>query len=204
MGPIMIVYCCHDLLFATKIRSTAEAIGIPNRPARDREALQKRLDCIDDGKTNEPVTAVLIDLEMGVAGLDLLAQSKAHDRQLPVIAFGSHVATDVLQAAHDRGADVVPRQTAERMVVLRSATLSPENADVIEGATTSVAGAARPRRTTDANAGGEGFSRFRTEPTRIEIAETSGVHDLYFVFKNETARDIDPLMTLSSITLRHK
>lgn len=103
----MIVYCCHDLLFATKIRSTAEAIGISSRPARDGEALRRRLDRVDDGKLNEPVTAVIIDLEMGVAGLDLLTQSKAHDTQLPVIAFGSHVATDVLQAAHDRAADIV-------------------------------------------------------------------------------------------------
>ena len=89
----MIVYCCHDLLFATKIGSTAEAIGVPNRPARDGEALRKRLDRVDDGKINEPVTAVIIDLAMGATGLELLSQSKTHDTQLPVIAFGSHVAT---------------------------------------------------------------------------------------------------------------
>lgn len=103
----MIVYCCHDLLFATKIRSTAEAIGVPNRPARDAQALEKRLDQIEDGKLNEPVTAVIIDLEMGSSSLALLAQTKTHNAHIPVITFGSHVATDVLQAAHDAGADIV-------------------------------------------------------------------------------------------------
>ena len=37
--------------------------------------------------------------------------------------------------------------------------------------------------------------------TEIALQQTSGVHDLYLVFKNDAARDIDPLMTLSGITL---
>lgn len=106
----MIIYCCPDLIFATKIRSTAEALGVPSRPARDSEALQKRLDRVDDGKLNEPVTGILIDLEMGQAGLALLEQAKRHDLTIPVVAFGSHVATDILHAAREKGADfVMPR-----------------------------------------------------------------------------------------------
>lgn len=106
----MIVYCCHDLVFATKIRSTAETLGAISRPARDAEALRRRLECVADGKANEPVTGVLIDLAMGEVGLALLRQCKQRDASLPVVAFGSHVATDVLQAAHEAGADfVMPR-----------------------------------------------------------------------------------------------
>ena len=106
----MVIYCCRDLIFATKIRSTAEALGVPSRPARDKEALRSRLECVDDGKLNEPVTGVLIDLEMGETGLELLELIKTHDANIPVVAFGSHVATQTLQAAHDRGADfVMPR-----------------------------------------------------------------------------------------------
>ena len=106
----MVIYCCHDLIFATKIRSTAETLGVPTRPARDVEALRNRLDCVDDGKLNEPVTAVLIDLELGELGLELLDTVKAHATEAPVVVFGSHVAKQILQIAHDRGADfVMPR-----------------------------------------------------------------------------------------------
>ena len=106
----MIVYCCSDLIFATKIRATAEAMGVASRPARDVEALNNRLRCVDDGKLNEPVSAVLIDLDLGEDGLALIDAIKAHDANTPVVAFGSHVATELLQSAHDRGADfVMPR-----------------------------------------------------------------------------------------------
>ena len=196
----------------------------------------------------------------------------------------------IVRAAYtDRGAGDVPGQTAERVVILRSSTLSPGSADVIEGATTVVGGrgagpvsvvprsngyiafqqidltgidqveltaqartregsvggtvelrldgpegvligqaeiavtefrfrrpptatqqrqaggataggAARPR----ANTGGGGFRGFRNAPTTMEVQETSGVHDLYFVFHNEAAREIDPLLRLSSITFISK
>jgi CheY-like chemotaxis protein len=103
----MVVYCCVDLIFATKVRSTAESLGIPTRPARDAAALANRLNRVDDGKLNEPVTGVLIDLDLGEAGLRLLDQAKAFDRTIPVVAFGSHVATTVLHAAREHGADFV-------------------------------------------------------------------------------------------------
>ena len=106
----MIVYCCQDLLFATKIGSTAKVLGAAARPARDESALVNRLNRVDDGRLNEKVRVVMIDLEMGEAALKLLRCVKAHDATLPVVAFGSHVATDVLQAAADGGADyVMPR-----------------------------------------------------------------------------------------------
>lgn len=106
----MIVYCCQDLLFATKIRSTAEELGIGARPARDAEALGKRLDEVDDGKLNERVMGVAIDLALGDAALALIAQAKAHATGPLVVAFGSHVAAQLLEAAAERGADfVLPR-----------------------------------------------------------------------------------------------
>lgn len=106
----MIVYCCADLLFATKVRSTAESLGIPTRPARDGHALASRLDQVDDGKLNEPVTGVMVDMDLGDAALALIAQVKAHTSAPPVVAFGSHVAVEMLQAARDAGADfVLPR-----------------------------------------------------------------------------------------------
>ncbi|MCX5660429.1 MAG: hypothetical protein NTW19_12000 [Planctomycetota bacterium] len=103
----MIVYCCPDLIFGTKIRSTADSLGVPARPARDAQALNNRLTRVDDGKVNEPVTGVLIDLELGEVGLSLLEQIKKFDAAIPVVAFGSHVATEVLASARERGADFV-------------------------------------------------------------------------------------------------
>lgn len=103
----MIVYCCPDLIFGTKVRSTAESLGVPARPARDAQALANRLNRVEDGKTNEPVTGVLIDLELGELGLTLLEQVKKFNTEIPVVAFGSHVATEILQSAKERGADFV-------------------------------------------------------------------------------------------------
>ncbi|MCC7192725.1 MAG: response regulator [Phycisphaeraceae bacterium] len=103
----MVIYCCTDLIFATKISSTAETLNVPARPARNAEAMRKRLERVDDGKLNDPVTGVMIDLEMGDDGLALLDQVKQHDPTIPVVTFGSHVATEALQAARQRGADFV-------------------------------------------------------------------------------------------------
>ncbi len=106
----MIVYCCPDLLFATRIRSTAQAMSIPTRPARDAAALQARLDRVDDGKGNDPVSGVIVDLDLGEAGLALIEQTKHHAAGVAVAAYGSHVATDMLERARTSGADfVMPR-----------------------------------------------------------------------------------------------
>lgn len=106
----MIVYCSRDLIFATKISSTAQELGVLTRPARDRDTLLQRLDQVDDGRQNGPVAAVLMDLEMGGLALEMLHLIKEHDPGTPVIAFGSHVATELLQAARTAGANyVMPR-----------------------------------------------------------------------------------------------
>lgn len=106
----MIVYCCADLIFATKVRSTAEALNLVTRPVRNAEMLQKRLDRIDDGKPNDPVTGLIIDLETGDLGLELIEQAKQHETSPTVVAFAPHVMVDTLEAASQRGADqVMPR-----------------------------------------------------------------------------------------------
>lgn len=106
----MVIYCCSDLIFATKIRSTSDALGIPSRAVQNLQALANRLNQVDDGRLNEPTSVILIDLELGAKALDMLRQIKAHDTKMPVVAFGSHVATAVLESARALGADhVMPR-----------------------------------------------------------------------------------------------
>lgn len=119
----MLIYCCTDLIFATKIGSTAQALNLPARPARDAAALQRRLEQVDDGKLNEPVTGVFIDMELGDAGLAMLRQVKAHRPTVPVVCFGSHVAVEQLQAARDAGADAVMARsqfTAQLPVLIKA------------------------------------------------------------------------------------
>ncbi len=103
----MIVYCCSDLIFATKVRSTAEVLGVVSRPVRDAAMLTNRLNRVEDGKPNDAVRAVLIDLEAGEHTLAMIGLAKAHDASLPVICFASHVLTDLLMAAQNKGADQV-------------------------------------------------------------------------------------------------
>ena len=112
----MILSCCKDLIFATKIRSTAEHVGVPYRAAGSVAAVLDRLNRVADGKLNEPVTGVLVDLEMGDAALAIIDAIRQHTPGqadtggIPVIAFGSHVAVEVLADARAKGADaVMPR-----------------------------------------------------------------------------------------------
>ena len=93
-----------DLIFATKITSTAQSLGISAELVRSCDHLRERL---EEGG----VATVLIDLEAD--GLDAGAAIELCRRQEPrprIIAFGSHVKKDLLAAARDAGADeVLPR-----------------------------------------------------------------------------------------------
>lgn len=101
----MLIYACSDLIFATKIRSTAEVLHIESRPVRNLEMLDARLDQIDDGKANDPVTCVMIDLELGAFAFELVKRAAGHDVKPHVIAFGPHVMVDALAGAERVGAD---------------------------------------------------------------------------------------------------
>lgn len=103
----MIVYCCADLIFATKIKGTCDALGVVSRPARDAAMLQKRLDRVEDGKPNNAVAAVLVDLDLGDTALPLIEQCKSHENPPTVLAWGPHVLVDMLKKAQQAGADEV-------------------------------------------------------------------------------------------------
>ena len=71
------------------------------------EQVQARLDRLEDGKLNEPVTGVLVDLDLAELAIDIIRGVKAAGPDVQVIAFGAHVATDILAEALDAGADQV-------------------------------------------------------------------------------------------------
>jgi hypothetical protein len=108
----MILYLAADLLWASKIKATAEALGLACRPVRTPEMLDARLaDC--------DVAALLVDLDKGEEALGFIARLKGpaatpRERGVRVVAFGPHVAKDLLQRARDAGAnDVLTRGALE-------------------------------------------------------------------------------------------
>jgi hypothetical protein len=101
----MILYLAADLIWATKIKATAESLGIAARPARSLEMLEARL-------ADSPVKAIVLDLEVPDQALAIInrlrgAAASTTDRQIKVLAWGPHVATDHLAAAKSAGADIV-------------------------------------------------------------------------------------------------
>jgi cytochrome c len=74
------------------------------------------------------------------------------------------------------------------------------------GATAPSAGDAQTAGTASAAAAAAGRGRGGrgggTAPIEVVFKPTTGVHDVYFVFKNPTATSIQPLMTVSSIALQ--
>lgn len=90
-----------DLIFATKIASTARSLGVQVANIRTLDQLTERLSSNHDA-------LVLIDLEAPdldpIHAIELCKQSEHQPR---TIAFGSHVRTDLLGAARRAGADEV-------------------------------------------------------------------------------------------------
>jgi CheY-like chemotaxis protein len=101
----MILYLASDLLWATRIKATAEDLGLPARPVRTLDMLKARL-------ADSPVKALICDLEAPELSLELIRHVKApaegeKPAAVRVLCFGPHVAKETLQAARDAGADEV-------------------------------------------------------------------------------------------------
>ncbi len=126
----MILYHAADLLWSTRIKAAAKDLGLSARPVRTIEMLDARL-------ADSSPTGLVLDLETGETGLQLLMhlrgweanraqttctplESRQRDADEPaigdpqsiphclrVIAFGPHVAKDLLSRARDAGADEV-------------------------------------------------------------------------------------------------
>jgi hypothetical protein len=101
----MILYLAADLIWSTKIKGTADALGIPCRPARTLEMLEARL-------ADSPVTAVVVDLDKPEESLAFIQRLRGEaatpeHRKIRVLAWGPHVATELLAQAKAAGADLV-------------------------------------------------------------------------------------------------
>ena len=97
MQPV--VYLVRDLLFVSKIRETADQLGVPVAPARDPESLR---DAARDARL------VIVDLRRpdALSALELLAADPAA-AAVPSVGFVDHERTDVMDAARARGCGTV-------------------------------------------------------------------------------------------------
>jgi CheY-like chemotaxis protein len=96
---------CDDLMFASRITGEARALGLLVRPVRTLEHLFGLV------RQEEP-SCVLLDLAFpGLELSDFFRQLSEACPSLPrVVAYGSHVDTQLLQAARAAGCDpVLPR-----------------------------------------------------------------------------------------------
>ena len=101
----MICFCAADLLWATRIKSTADALGISCRPTRNLEMLEARL-------VDSPVRSLIVDLESGDAGMSLIRRLRGEGvdetaKAIRIVVFGPHVAAEMFEEAKRAGADVL-------------------------------------------------------------------------------------------------
>ncbi len=105
----MIVYFASDLLWASKIKATADAIGVAARPVRDTTMLDARL-------ADSEVRGLMLDLDAPERAFELLAHLRTRQKEaemqaklaaVRVCAFGPHVNTADLERAAREGCDPV-------------------------------------------------------------------------------------------------
>jgi two-component system cell cycle response regulator DivK len=104
----MILVVADDLLFRSKISTTAKALGVVVRAATTPEA------AIERARADAP-TLVLIDLDAGrPAPFEVLAQLAADPvlRALPTVGFVSHVHANLVQEARRLGIGAVLARSA--------------------------------------------------------------------------------------------
>lgn len=109
----MIAYFASDLVWATRIRATAEGLGIASRPVRSLEMLDARM-------ADSDVRALIVDLDDPQTALALIARAReaggapnssqpsepvSAKRPIRIAAFGPHVEAEAFHAARDAGAD---------------------------------------------------------------------------------------------------
>jgi len=102
----MVLAAVDDLLFSSKIRTTAKQAGVELTFARSPQEI------LDQARTLKP-SLVIFDLNSGktdpVATIAAL-RADAELGQSRVLAFASHVHTELIASARDAGADqVLPR-----------------------------------------------------------------------------------------------
>jgi len=93
-----VVFLETDLLFAVRIESAVRAAGAQPLHVEDEEALWEAIDQWPE----------LVIVDLAVTGWEKpvrMAKNLPHTRQIPIVAFGSHVNTEALRVARQAGCD---------------------------------------------------------------------------------------------------
>jgi hypothetical protein len=112
----MILYFAADLLWASKIKGTADALGLTARPVRTLEMLEARL--AEYAAPNpDPIRALIVEIapsqgtdEAEPSKLEIAMALIRRAQAVPgvrVLAFGPHVEVEALRAAKAAGAGAV-------------------------------------------------------------------------------------------------
>lgn len=110
----MILAVLDDLMFASKIRTTAGQLGVSVSYVRTRDAALERLSAAKT-QTADPLTLVVLDLNnTRTEPLAVVAAMHADPllRTVPTIGFVSHVQTEVIEAARSAGVTHVVARSA--------------------------------------------------------------------------------------------
>jgi CheY-like chemotaxis protein len=106
-----IIAAVDDMFFASKIRATAEALGVNIK-------FHRQLDSLVNAAGEQSPDLILVDLHNEkLDAIELARQLKANEssKSIPLLGFFSHVQTDLQRAAIEAGYDkVVPRSVFSR------------------------------------------------------------------------------------------
>jgi CheY-like chemotaxis protein len=99
-----------DMIFQAKMLETAKHLGLELKSFATGEALLEELD-------REQPKLVIVDLNAHHAPLEKVAGLRAGDPEIPIIAFFSHVQTDLGIRARDAGCtEVMPRSKFTKLL----------------------------------------------------------------------------------------
>jgi CheY-like chemotaxis protein len=101
-----VIAVVDDLFFASKIRGTAEELGVRPRFARSVEVM------LEAARRDQPALIICDLHSQKVDPMDLAKQLKADEelRSIPLLGFFSHVQTELQHQAEQAGYDqVIPR-----------------------------------------------------------------------------------------------
>lgn len=97
-----------DLIFQAKMMETARQVGVEFRACSTAEALLEEI-------AKQPPKLVLVDLNARSSALGAIERVKAAAGNIPLVAYLSHVQTELAQQARDAGCrDVMPRSQFSR------------------------------------------------------------------------------------------
>jgi DNA-binding NarL/FixJ family response regulator len=115
-----VVAMIDDLFFQMKVAETAKQLGIEFKVAGNAEALLPLLDA--------PTKLVIVDLNSRNQPVATIERLRATQKEMRVVAFLSHVQTELAAQARAAGcAEVMPRSvfTQNLAAILQSAKDSP-------------------------------------------------------------------------------